>query len=239
MKGTGNDDAVLDLVTSASVACGVHAGDPDTMRRTLEAATRRGVVVGAHPSYPDRTGFGRRPLDHGAGAGHRRGALPGTPRSRPCRGERGPGPLRQAPRCALSAHGRRRGRAPRRWPRRSGPRATWSSWCRPGPWPSAPPSRGGGTWSRPRPSPIAPTSPDGRLAPRRTPQPSSTTRPRRRARRARRRAPRGHRGRRDGDQRRGVVDLRSRRHARARPPLPPACGPRSRAPASTVLPFVT
>ncbi len=61
-EGTGNDDAVLDLVTSASVACGVHAGDPDTMRRTLEAATRRGVVVGAHPSYPDRTGFGRRPL---------------------------------------------------------------------------------------------------------------------------------------------------------------------------------
>jgi 5-oxoprolinase (ATP-hydrolysing) subunit A len=61
-EGAGDDDDVLDLVTSASVACGVHAGDPDTMRRTLEAATRRGVVVGAHPSYPDRTGFGRRPL---------------------------------------------------------------------------------------------------------------------------------------------------------------------------------
>ncbi len=59
----GDDDALLDVVTSASVACGVHAGDPDTMRRTLEAAARRGVVVGAHPSYPDREGFGRRAMD--------------------------------------------------------------------------------------------------------------------------------------------------------------------------------
>ena len=62
--GEGADDAALfDLVTSASVACGVHAGDPRTMRRTVEAAARRGVVVGAHPSYPDREGFGRRPMD--------------------------------------------------------------------------------------------------------------------------------------------------------------------------------
>ena len=61
-EGAGDDDMVLDVVSSASVACGVHAGDHDTMRRTLEAATRRGVVVGAHPSYPDRSGFGRRPL---------------------------------------------------------------------------------------------------------------------------------------------------------------------------------
>jgi len=59
----GDDDALLDVVTSASVACGVHAGDADTMRRTVEAATRRGVVIGAHPSYPDREGFGRRPMD--------------------------------------------------------------------------------------------------------------------------------------------------------------------------------
>jgi UPF0271 protein len=58
-----DDDALLDVVTSASVACGVHAGDADTMRRTVEAATRRGVVVGAHPSYPDRESFGRRPMD--------------------------------------------------------------------------------------------------------------------------------------------------------------------------------
>jgi len=59
----GGDEVLLDLVTSVSVACGVHAGDPRTMRRTVEAAARRGVVVGAHPSYPDREGFGRRPMD--------------------------------------------------------------------------------------------------------------------------------------------------------------------------------
>lgn len=45
------------------MACGVHAGNADTMRRTVESAARRGVVVGAHPSYPDRSGFGRRPMD--------------------------------------------------------------------------------------------------------------------------------------------------------------------------------
>jgi UPF0271 protein len=62
-EGAENDETILDQVTSASVACGVHAGDLDTMRRTVEAATQRGVVVGAHPSYPDREGFGRRPMD--------------------------------------------------------------------------------------------------------------------------------------------------------------------------------
>jgi len=58
----GDDDALLEVVTSASVACGVHAGDHETMRCTVAAAARRGVVVGAHPSYPDREGFGRRPM---------------------------------------------------------------------------------------------------------------------------------------------------------------------------------
>jgi UPF0271 protein len=62
-EGVGDDDAVLDVVSSASVACGVHAGDADTMRRTLEAAAARGVVVGAHPSFPDRAGFGRRDME--------------------------------------------------------------------------------------------------------------------------------------------------------------------------------
>ena len=61
--GSDGDELLLDVVTSASVACGVHAGDVDTMRRTVEAAARRGVVIGAHPSYPDRQGFGRRPMD--------------------------------------------------------------------------------------------------------------------------------------------------------------------------------
>jgi UPF0271 protein len=60
--GADGDEVLLDVVTSASVACGVHAGDLATMRRTVGAAARRGVVVGAHPSYPDREGFGRRPM---------------------------------------------------------------------------------------------------------------------------------------------------------------------------------
>jgi UPF0271 protein len=58
----GDDAAMLDLVSSANVACGGHASDPETMARTLELAKARGVVTGAHPSYPDREGFGRRRL---------------------------------------------------------------------------------------------------------------------------------------------------------------------------------
>ncbi len=61
--GTAGDVELLDVVTSASVACGAHAGDDTTMRRTVEAAAQRGVVVGAHPSYPDREGFGRRAME--------------------------------------------------------------------------------------------------------------------------------------------------------------------------------
>jgi UPF0271 protein len=49
-------------VTSASIACGFHAGDPVEMRRTVVAAARRGVAIGAHPGYPDLIGFGRREL---------------------------------------------------------------------------------------------------------------------------------------------------------------------------------
>ncbi|OJW24700.1 MAG: hypothetical protein BGO49_06590 [Planctomycetales bacterium 71-10] len=62
-EGFPNDTALLDLVTSAAVSCGAHAGDPDSIRRTLDAARARGVVVGAHPGYPDREGFGRRDRD--------------------------------------------------------------------------------------------------------------------------------------------------------------------------------
>jgi UPF0271 protein len=62
----GDDDAMLSLVSSANVACGGHAGDPETMFRTLSTAAQRGVVVGAHPGYADREGFGRRiiPMSH-------------------------------------------------------------------------------------------------------------------------------------------------------------------------------
>lgn len=57
-----DEDALLDVVTSASVACGFHAGDPTVMRATVAAAAARGVAIGAHPSYPDLVGFGRREL---------------------------------------------------------------------------------------------------------------------------------------------------------------------------------
>jgi UPF0271 protein len=59
-EGFPNDAALLDRVTSASIACGAHAGDPATILATLEAAAARGVVVGAHPGYADRSHFGRR-----------------------------------------------------------------------------------------------------------------------------------------------------------------------------------
>ncbi len=62
-EGMGDDAAMLDIVTSANVACGGHAGDVDTMYRTLRGAAERGVVVGAHPGYLDREHFGRRDLD--------------------------------------------------------------------------------------------------------------------------------------------------------------------------------
>ncbi|EAQ12720.1 UPF0271 protein [Maritimibacter alkaliphilus HTCC2654] len=56
----GHDDEMLALVTSANVACGGHAGDPETMFATLKRAAELGVTVGAHPGYADREGFGRR-----------------------------------------------------------------------------------------------------------------------------------------------------------------------------------
>ncbi|WP_218602811.1 LamB/YcsF family protein [Pseudonocardia abyssalis] len=59
----GDDDAMLDLVTSANVACGFHAGDATTLRRTCAAAAARGVVVGAQVGYRDLAGFGRRFVD--------------------------------------------------------------------------------------------------------------------------------------------------------------------------------
>ena len=56
------DEALLPQVTSANVACGLHAGDAHTMRATVSLAVRHGVAVGAHPGYDDREGFGRRPM---------------------------------------------------------------------------------------------------------------------------------------------------------------------------------
>jgi UPF0271 protein len=60
----GDDAAMLDLVSSASVACGFHAGDPRTLLATCAAAVRRGVAIGAQPGYRDLAGFGRRFIDY-------------------------------------------------------------------------------------------------------------------------------------------------------------------------------
>jgi len=58
----GDDAAMLDIVSTANIACGAHAGDPQTMRETIGAAKSRRVAVGAHPGYADLIGFGRRAL---------------------------------------------------------------------------------------------------------------------------------------------------------------------------------
>ena len=58
-EGCGDDAALLEIVTSANVACGAHAGDVETMRATIAAALSTGAVLGAHPSFPDREHFGR------------------------------------------------------------------------------------------------------------------------------------------------------------------------------------
>ena len=58
----GYDEEVIKYVTSANVACGFHAGDPGWMRQTVRLAEEHGVAIGAHPSFPDLQGFGRRDM---------------------------------------------------------------------------------------------------------------------------------------------------------------------------------
>lgn len=58
----GDDEGIMPYITVANVACGYHAADPVVMRRTVELAKRHSVKVGAHPSFPDRDGFGRREM---------------------------------------------------------------------------------------------------------------------------------------------------------------------------------
>ncbi len=62
----GDDTALLDIVTSANIACGFHAGDPDVMAQTMGLAVKNNVGIGAHPGFADLKGFGRRqlPLSH-------------------------------------------------------------------------------------------------------------------------------------------------------------------------------
>lgn len=58
----GEDAAMMPLITSANLACGFHAGDPDVMARTIALVKQYGVALGAHPGYPDLQGFGRRQI---------------------------------------------------------------------------------------------------------------------------------------------------------------------------------
>ena len=60
-EGFPNDAELMHYISSANIACGYHAGDEDTMRRTVELAMENGVAVGAHPGYDDKENFGRTP----------------------------------------------------------------------------------------------------------------------------------------------------------------------------------
>ena len=60
---SGDDEALIPLVTSVNVACGLHAGDPLVIERTVALAVRAGAAIGAHPGYPDLAGFGRREME--------------------------------------------------------------------------------------------------------------------------------------------------------------------------------
>jgi UPF0271 protein len=59
----GDDEALLDVLTSANIACGFHAGDPRIMDATVRSCAERGISAGAHPSFPDLAGFGRRAME--------------------------------------------------------------------------------------------------------------------------------------------------------------------------------
>lgn len=62
MYKMGDDDGLLEVINSANLACGFHAGDPLVMRRSVKNAKAKGISIGAHPAYPDHQGFGRRPM---------------------------------------------------------------------------------------------------------------------------------------------------------------------------------
>ncbi len=59
----GQDAALLEVISSANIACGFHAGDPDVMAQTMALAVQNDVGIGAHPGFPDLQGFGRRNMD--------------------------------------------------------------------------------------------------------------------------------------------------------------------------------
>lgn len=63
-EGSPQDRALLQLVSSANIACGFHAGDPQTMRQSVRWAMEFGVAIGAHPGYPDKENFGRSAVEY-------------------------------------------------------------------------------------------------------------------------------------------------------------------------------
>ena len=66
MYKMGLDEEVIKHITSANIACGFHAGDPNWMRTTVKLAEEHGVAIGAHPGFPDLSGFGRRTMNASA-----------------------------------------------------------------------------------------------------------------------------------------------------------------------------
>ena len=62
ISSSGNDETIIPYITSANIACGLHAGNPVIMERTVLSAKIHSVAIGAHPGYPDREGFGRNPM---------------------------------------------------------------------------------------------------------------------------------------------------------------------------------
>jgi UPF0271 protein len=86
----GQDEALLEIVSSANIACGFHAGDPLIMQRTVQVARDRGIDIGAHVGFPDRQGFGRRVMQIDAGelaamVIYQLGALAGIAQAAGCR----------------------------------------------------------------------------------------------------------------------------------------------------------
>src|SRR5690554_4906399 len=59
-EGFGHEEAIMPFISSCNIACGGHAGDPESMKKTLILAKTHGIKAGAHPSYPDRENFGRK-----------------------------------------------------------------------------------------------------------------------------------------------------------------------------------
>ena len=158
----GDDAAILDVVTTANVACGGHAGDGRSMRTACRAAAARGVAITAHVAYPDLQGFGRRFLDIAPDdlvdqVVVQVGALQAMARAEGTQ-VRGTALIAAVDRFDSTTRSHTTRRRRRRWCGRSASsgRSRWSP--RPAQWFSRRPGRQGSRWSS-RASPTAPISP--------------------------------------------------------------------------------